>query len=381
MKDIILLGATGSIGSQTLDIIDKNPHLYTLKAFSFGHNINKALEIIEKFKPLMVCTPFDDCYEEIKRLTNILVTKSLEEVSSFETGNPYVVNAIVGIDGLIPTITAIKKNRVLLLANKESLVMAGELVNQLLDEHNSVIVPIDSEHSALYQLLHKEYHSTVKKLIITASGGALRDYPIEKLNNVKAQDALKHPNWQMGAKITIDSATMINKVFELIEAHYLFRFSIDSIKAVMDRRSIVHALVEMENGMVAYHQAQNDMHLPIEYALQYPDSIDFNLANELVEANQVMERCHLEELDINRFKVLKLAKHVIETKGFSGVILTTINDIFVDKFLKDECGFLDIENNIFKYLNIYEDKFKDLEYNIENIIKVKELIIKEVNKK
>lgn len=379
MKNIIVLGATGSIGSQTLDIIEKNSDLYSLKAFSFGKNVSKALEIINRFKPMMVCTPFEESYEQIKDLEDVIVTKNLEEIVSLNVDNPYIVNAIVGVEGLLPTVSTIKQNKVLLLANKESLVMAGELINNLLKKHNGVLIPIDSEHSALYQLLHEVYEHKITKLYITASGGALRDYPLNQLETVTKEDALKHPNWNMGAKITIDSATMMNKVFELIEAHYLFNYPIDKIEALMDRSSTIHAMVELENRMIAYHSAKNDMHLPIQYALEYPNSVDFNETKVLSTYNNIVEEYNISELDIERYRVLELAKYVVNNKGFSGVILTTINDIFVDKFLNDICSYKDIERNIFKYLKLYEKRFSDLELTIENIIKVKEIIIKEVN--
>ena len=379
MKNIIVLGATGSIGIQTLDIIEKESEMYSLKAFSFGRNVSKAIEIINKFKPLMVCTPFEESYQQIKDIDGIIVTKSLVEIVSLNVENPYIVNAIVGVDGLVPTITAIKQNKILLLANKESLVMAGELINTLIKKHKSIIIPIDSEHSALYQLLKEDYHEKVTKLYITASGGALRDYPLDKLAEVTKEDALKHPNWNMGAKITIDSATMMNKVFELIEAHYLFNYPIEKIKAVMDRTSTIHAMVELESGKLAYHVADNDMHLPIKYALEYPDSNDFNQTKVLSTYNNIVDEYNIKELDIKRYRVLELAEYVIKNKKFSGVVLTTINDLFVEKFLNDRCGYKDIENNIFNYIKTYENKFSKLDLTLENIIKVKEIIIKEVN--
>ncbi len=379
MKDIILLGATGSIGTQTLDIIEKNPELYQLKAIAFGHNINKALEIIDHFHPSIVCTPFDDVYTELKKRNDLKVTKNIKEVVTCDANNPYVVNAIVGVDGLVPTIETIKCGRILLLANKESMVMAGELVNTIRKQSNSIIVPIDSEHSALYQLL-KVAKEEIQKLYITASGGALRDYPLEKLENVSVKEALNHPNWKMGAKITIDSATMMNKVFEIVEAHYLFGYPLEKIEAVVDRQSKIHAMVEYSNGMVSYHMAQNDMHLPIEYALSYPESVDFNEAKEILDLQEVFEKYHLEKMDEERFPLFKLANYILVNKGFSGVIITTINDLLVNKFINKEIKYKEIERNIFKYLKYFEHMFDDLTLNIENILKVKKIVTEEVNK-
>ncbi|MBQ2891609.1 MAG: 1-deoxy-D-xylulose-5-phosphate reductoisomerase [Bacilli bacterium] len=371
MKNIILLGATGSIGTQVLDIIEQNPNEYTLKAFSFGHNIKRAKEIIEKFKPELVCSPF----KEIDEINDIQTTNDLKDVVWYGSNEYYVVNALVGICGLIPTIETIKSRKVLLLANKESLVMAGELVNSLKKEYDGVIVPIDSEHSALYQLIIK--NQNIKELYITASGGALRDFSREQLKSVNVNDALNHPNWKMGSKITIDSATMMNKAFEIIEAHYLFDFPIEKIHAVIDRKSKIHAFLELEDGVV-YHMAENDMHLPIKYALEYPNSIDFNLSNELTTLEQLKENFKLEKLSSDRFPLIKAAEYVLNNKHFSGVIVTTANDILVDKFLKQEISFLDIEEKLFEIMNKYQNSFKDLELNIENILKVQEIIRKEI---
>lgn len=371
MKNIILLGATGSIGTQVLDIIRENPKEYTLKAFSFGHNINKALEIIKEFKPKLVCSPF----EEINEVKEIKTTKDLKEIVWYGSNNDYVVNAIVGINGLVPTIETIKSKKVLLLANKESLVMAGELVNQLKKEYSGVIIPIDSEHSALYQLIEK--YSNIKELYITASGGALRDYSKEELKDVNVNDALNHPNWKMGAKITIDSATMMNKAFELIEAHYLFDYPIEKIHAVIDRNSKIHAFLQLDNGVV-YHLAKNDMHLPIQYALEYPNSIDFNESNEVTTLEELKRNYQLEELDSDRFPLIKVAEYVLKNRHFSGVIVTTANDILVNKFLNQEISFLDIEIKLLEIMKKYQNEFIDLEFTIENIIKVQETIRKEI---
>ena len=311
MKNIILLGATGSIGSQVLDIIEQNPNEYTLKAFSFGHNISKALEIIDKFKPEFVCSPFD----EIEYIKNVKTTKDLKEIVLFGDNSYYVVNAIVGINGLIPTLESIKANKVLLLANKESLVMAGELVNKLCKEYNGIIVPIDSEHSALYQLISK--YKNIKNLFITASGGALRDYSREELMNVSVEDALNHPNWSMGSKITIDSATMMNKAFEIIEAYYLFNYDLENIHAVIDRKSTIHAFIELDNGDVIYHMADNDMHLPIKYALEYPKSIYYNDSKEVTTIKKLKEKFKLEELSSERYPLIDIVKFVLENKKYT----------------------------------------------------------------
>ena len=384
MKSVCLLGGTGSIGSQVLDIIYENPNNYQLTSFSFGHNTTKAIEIIEKFKPKLVCTPFIKEYLIIKKYLKdhklvIKLSKNLLDIVNYQCTNQIVINALVGSAGLKPTIEAIQKDKILLLANKESLVMAGDLVQQLLQKSQSVLIPIDSEHSALYQLRNKVNYHDVDKLFITASGGALRDYPVENLNRVTPSDALKHPNWAMGSKITIDSATMMNKVFELIEAKYLFNTS--NVEALIDRSSRVHAAILLKNGQVLYHTSINDMHLPIKYAMEFPNLVDYNESNKPVESLDLfIKSFDLQPIDEFRYPVMKFSHMTNNSLKFLGTIITICNDYLVELFLNNQILYTDIFRITDKIVEKYQYKFENLKFNLKNIEHVNKIILKEVKK-
>lgn len=384
MKSVCLLGGTGSIGTQVLDIISANPNNYQLSSFSFGHNTNKAIEIIETFKPKLVCTPFSKEYLIIKKYLkkqnlNIKLTKVLTDIVNDTCSNQIVINALVGSVGLKPTLEAIKKDKILLLANKESLVMAGELVQKELKTSQSVLIPIDSEHSALYQLLNQVNYHDVDKLFITASGGALRDYPVERLKAVTPNDALKHPNWQMGSKITIDSATMMNKVFELLEAKYLFNTS--KVEALIDRSSKVHAAILLKNGEVLYHTSNNDMHLPIKYAMEFPNLKDYNESDKRIESLELFIKAFdLKPIDDFRYPVMKYSKMLNERSKFFGTIITTCNDYLVNLFLNNQILYTDIFYTTDKIVEKYKYKFENLKFNLKNIEHVNKIILKEVKK-
>ena len=371
MKDILLLGATGSIGSQVLDIIRKRPQDFRLVAFSFGYNVEKAKAIIEEFKPELVVSPFAEALSQIKK-SDILVDSNLLKVVEYPADNPWVINALVGSVGLSPSIRTLELNRPLLLANKESLVMGGALFTPF-KEKGAIIVPIDSEHSALWQLLKT---NQAKHLYITASGGALRDMPLAKLKDATALDCLNHPTWQMGPKITIDSATMMNKVFEIVEAYYLFGYSKDHISALIDRTSNVHALIELADGTVLAHMAPNDMHLPIEYAMDYPNGIDYN-TNHLIykDLKQAMRKLKLKTLDEKRYPLFSFAQTILTSEGFSGVIVNAVNEVLVEKFIMNEISFSTLIERLLSALERYQNH--DLTYNLENIIELNDKILKE----
>ena len=277
MKNIILLGATGSIGTQTLDLI-KNNSEYRLAAFSFGNNITRALEIIKEFSPEMVCgIKYSDVIEIKEQFPNIKITNGdggLQEIVRYDVEEPIVINALVGAIGLLPTISAITSVRDVYLANKETLVVGGSIVMELAKKNGVKIIPIDSEHSAIYQLLNGTRREDISKLIITASGGSLRDKSQSELLEVTKEEVLNHPNWKMGEKITVDSATLMNKAFELIEASYLFDIDIDQIQPIIHRESIIHSMVQFKDGSIYAQMATADMHLPIQYALEAPKHIN-----------------------------------------------------------------------------------------------------------
>ena len=374
MKKIILFGATGSIGNQTLDIIRKHPTEFKLVAFAFGHNTKLAQEIIDEFKPQLVASSFNDALAQIK---GVSTTNCLTDLLAIDEENLVVVNALVGSVGLIPTMKTLEKGLPLLLANKESLVMAGPLVRTYL-EKGATIIPIDSEHSALWDLI-KTHGASIKNFYITASGGALRSYPLEKIPLATKSEVLNHPNWQMGAKITVDSATMMNKVFEVWEAHFLFNYELDQIHALVDEKSIVHALVELEDGCVYAHVAKNDMHLPIEYALKFPNSPSYNECklcfNSLDEAKNYFA---LKELDLTRYPLFQLTKQDLKQKPFYSVVANAANEALVEAFLSNQIAYGDISNTIFKMLEKYQDL--DAPYDLEHILQVNEFIKEEVLK-
>lgn len=360
MKEIILLGATGSIGTQTLDIIREYPSLFSLKAISVGTNIVKAKEIIEEFKPKMVAVKHEEDAKVLSKIYNNIEfsygESGLVKVATYdkENSNITLVVAVVGTVGLAPTVKAIEIGRNIALANKETLVAAGDIVMKLAKEHNVTIFPIDSEHSAIYQALVGEKRENVKKLIITASGGALRNYSREELKDVTKEMALKHPNWSMGAKITIDSATMMNKGFEVIEAHHLFDIDYDKIETIIHKESIIHSLVEFNDSSVKAQMATSNMRMPILYALTYPERAKYSDELNLLERPLTFEK-----MDLKRYPCLALAYEAAKKGNIFPTVLTVSNDCAVKLFLEDKIPFLMIEQ-------IVKEALEEAKY-IENI--------------
>ena len=377
MIELCLLGATGSIGCQVLDLIREKRDKYRLAAFSFGHNINKALEIVEEFEPDLVCAieelDADRIKEKFPKVNVTFGNKGLQQVATYDCLCPKVINALVGAVGLTPTLSAIEVGRDVYLANKETLVIGGEIVMAKAKEMGVKIVPIDSEHSAIFQLLNGNNIDDVKRIIITASGGSFRDKSRDELVDVTKADALNHPNWNMGAKITIDSATMMNKGFELIEAHYLFDLPMDKIGYIMHKESIIHSLVEFLDGSVFAQMATSDMRLPIKYALEYPS----HSYTELVEPLDLVKvgTLHFEELSTTRFPMLGYAIDAINRGNIYPTILNAANEVAVGLFLEDKIKFLDIEKIVKEALDnpIYE-KFTSGELTIPKIMSVDELV-------
>ena len=347
MKNIYLLGASGSIGKQTLDVISRYQDKFVLKSFSVNTNVCIAKEIIKKFKPEMVCVGnYEDMVKLQFEFPEVLFSygdQGLIDVATYSSEDGYLVNAVTGSVGLLPTIEAIKKKRDILLANKETLVIGGELIMPLVKKYNVNLLPIDSEHSAILQCLLAGKKDEVNRIIITASGGAFRNKQREELKYVSKEEALNHPNWKMGRKITIDSASMINKAFEVIEAHYLFDLPINKIETIIHKQSIIHGMVEYVDGVLIAQMAIPDMRIPIEYALLYPNRSE-NEYNK-VDFKQNLE-LSFEEIDLNRFPLLKLGYEVIEKKGILPTIFNAANEAAVKLFLCDKIKFLDIEEII-----------------------------------
>lgn len=351
MKNIYLLGASGSIGMQTLDVISRYKNEFVLKSFSVNTNIIFAREVIIKFKPEMVSVgKKEDMVKLKKEFPHIFFSygaQGLIDVATYSLDGGYLVNAVMGSVGLEPTIAAIKKKRDILLANKETLVIGGEIIMPLVKEYKIRLLPIDSEHSAILQCLLAGKNEEVRKVIITASGGSFRDKSREELKTVTKNDALRHPNWEMGSKITIDSATMINKGFEVIEAYYLFGIKLDKIETILHKESIVHGIVEYVDGTMISQMAIPDMRIPIEYALFYPKRNE----NEYRKVDlSKLKNLSFEKMDFARFPLLELAYDVIRRKGILPVVFNAANEAAVNLFLNDRINFLEIENIVISYV-------------------------------
>lgn len=343
-KKILLLGATGSIGTQTLDIIRDNPDRFELVGVSAGHNEKRLKEIIREFRDIQAAglsaEGMPDEIEGVKLYSGEGQMRDLIENLDFDV----LVNAAVGFRGLEPTLKALEKDRDVALANKESLVCGGELVKQALAASKGKLIPIDSEHSAILQCLRGNTEKEVSRLIITASGGSFRDRPREELENVSVEEALSHPNWAMGKRITLDSASMVNKAFEVMEAHYLFDLPYEKIETVLHPESIVHSMVEYEDHAVMAQLGSADMHLPIQYALCYPERIPLDEKSPL-DMTKTRD-LHFREMDFERYPMLKLAWKLGEEKGNRGTVMNGADEEAVELFLEGRIGFLDIERAI-----------------------------------
>ena len=341
---LAVLGATGSIGRQTLDIVNRCPERYSVTVMSAGSRVNELIALAKQFRPRVAIIGNENLLPVLRQELEPLGIaaqagdKALAE-STIADDIDTVVTATVGYSGLIPTINAIKAGKDIALANTETLVVAGDLVNDLLARHHSRLYPIDSEHSAIAQCLAGENMTDVRRLIITASGGPFRTWTPQQIATAKASDALKHPNWNMGAKITIDSATMLNKAFEIIEAHHLFHVDPDKIVAVVHPQSIVHSMVEYVDGAIKAQLGVPDMRLPIAYALGQ----NCRLAGAASPLRlDDFASLTVERPDTMRFPCLTLAHYALERKGNSACIINAANEIAVAAFLRDAIGFNDI---------------------------------------
>jgi len=346
-KNITLLGATGSIGIQTIDIIKEHPQEFKLVAFSAGRNLDKTRDIIREFSPSLVSVQDENdailLKKEFPSIELAYGSKGLIDVATHSDAS-VLVNAVLGSVGLESTLEAIKQQKTIALANKETLVTAGHLVMAAAAKYQSPILPVDSEHSALFQSMNGEKRSQVSKLILTASGGSFRDRTRKELERVTIQDALNHPNWSMGAKITIDSATMMNKGLEVIEAQVLFDMSYDDIEVLLHRESIIHSMVEFHDTSVMAQLGTPDMRVPIQYALSYPDRLPRKQAKRLnlVEIGKL----HFEEMDLQRFHALQLAYDAGRAGGSMTTVLNAANEAAVELFLNGDIRFLQIEEFI-----------------------------------
>ncbi len=344
---IALLGSTGSIGCQTLDIVRRHPDIFTVETLTAARSWQTLAAQAREFEPDSVVIADKSFYPQLKSALSDMPVKvyagddAVRQVSG--GGNvDVVVNAIVGYAGLEPTVEAVNKGKKLALANKESLVVAGGLVMRLAAENEAPILPIDSEHSAILQCLVGEV-SPVKRLIITASGGALRDLPASRLDEVTPERALRHPNWSMGAKITIDSATLVNKGFEVIEAHHLFGLPADKIDVTLHAQSVVHSMVEFEDGAIKAQIGSPDMRLPIQYALFFPQRPE--LADGRFDFGDFLSLT-FENVDRVKYPALDIAYDCLRRAGNRGCVMNAANEVAVAAFLKGEIRFTDIVRTI-----------------------------------
>ncbi len=346
MKEIIILGSTGSIGRQTLDIVRNYPDLFNVVGMSCNSNIELFNRQIAEFKPEYVFVNDKDSRLKCE-LCGAVMLESSESLASINKGQ-IVVTAMVGISGLLPTIAAINSGKDIALANKETLVAGGEIVIKLAKEKGINIYPVDSEHSAIWQSSNYGKAKDIKGLILTASGGAFRGKSKKQLENVKAKDALKHPTWNMGAKVTIDSATLMNKGLEIIEAKHLFNISAEKISVVIHKQSIIHSLVTYNDNSVIAELSYPDMRLPIQLALTYPSKIDTKLPElDLAEVANLT----FEKPDLNTFPCLGIAMECAKKCGYYPTIMNGANEIAVQAFLNDKIGFYDIPDIIEKAIN------------------------------
>lgn len=354
MKNICLHGATGSIGTQTVEVILQHPESFCLVAMSFGTNVEKAVEIAEKCKPKYIVAAHEKAATLLQQKLSFrpqidfgeAAIAALSALSEVE----FVLNGIMGSSGLKATISAIEAKKELAIANKEPLVMAGDIVMKKAKENGVQILPVDSEHSAIFQCLHGSTKE-VSKIIITASGGSFRDLSREEMSKMTKKEALNHPNWSMGAKITIDSATLVNKGLEVIEAHHLFQMDYDKIDVIVHRESIVHSMVEYNDLSVIAHLGSSDMRIPIQYAMTYPNR--FPLMSEPLNLRTV-GTLHFEEVRTDDFPLLQTAYEVGRVGQAAPIIFNAANEAAVARFLADEIGFLDIEKTIHDALEHFD---------------------------
>lgn len=343
-KQIAILGSTGSIGTQALEVIEEHSDLYEVYCLTANNRVRELAEQARRFNPAAVVIANEAHYEELKSLLadcpDINVYAGRQAIDDIVTAGPIdmVLTAMVGFAGLSPTISAIKAHKKICLANKETLVVAGELICRLAAENHSPILPVDSEHSAIFQSIVGEGDNEIEKILLTASGGPFRTLSKEQLAKVTKADALNHPTWEMGAKITIDSASMMNKGFEVIEAKWLFGVDVDKIQVLVHPQSIVHSAVQFVDGAVKAQLGVPDMRLPIQYAFSYPDRLHLN-GDRL---NLFEHPLEFFEPDMEKFRCLALAYEAMRKGGNMPCILNAANEIVNRGFLDDKCGFLDM---------------------------------------
>ena len=348
MKQIAILGSTGSIGTQTLDVVRQHPDAFSVYALSAHRSIDLLIKQALEFNPAVVCIADETYYRPLcDALSDLPIRvlageKALAEMVTMPAID-VVVAAMVGYAGLRPTIEAIKAKKTIALANKETLVVAGEIIDRLAKRYKVDILPVDSEHSAIFQSLVGEDMASVEKLLLTASGGPFRNFTLEQMQHVTASEALRHPNWEMGAKITIDSASMMNKGFEVIEARWLFDIPVDKIQVLVHPQSVVHSAVQFVDGSVKAQLGTPDMRMPIQYALTYPERWMSDVARLDLFATQSLT---FEEPDLKRFPNLALAYEAMNKGGNMPCVLNAANEVVNLAFREGKCGFMQMSDVI-----------------------------------
>lgn len=382
MKRITILGATGSIGTQTLEVIRRERERFHLTAVSANNSYEKMINIINEFNPSYAVLSSEKAYEQVKDycLSNNLKTIVLFGIEGLNTivtlpEVNLVVTSVVGMIGLVPTLKAIKAGKDIALANKETLVVGGKLVISEAEKCSVKIFPVDSEHSAIFQCLQGNNKEDVGRLLLTASGGPFRGRKKEQLAQVTVEEALKHPRWDMGRKISIDSATLMNKGLEVIEAHWLFNIDYDNIKVVVHPQSVIHSMVEYKDGSVIAQLGSADMKLPIQYALNYPERKEA-VVSKLNFYD--MENLTFEKPDFETFKALKLAYEAGKIGGTMPAILNAANEAAVELFLTKRIKFLDIGNILEECMNNFE---VIQNYSLEDILNIDEKVKRYVTSK
>ncbi|WP_342512571.1 1-deoxy-D-xylulose-5-phosphate reductoisomerase [Sporosarcina sp. FSL K6-1522] len=355
MKKISLLGATGSIGTQTLDIIESNPEKFTLVSFSAGKNIDRVREITATHQPQLVSVirreDAQTLQAEFPAVKFVFGEEGLVEVAAHANAD-VLVNSVIGSVGLKPTLEAIRVGITIAIANKETLVAAGDIVMAEARKYGVPLLPVDSEHSALFQALNGENPKRVSRLILTASGGSFRNLSRAELAGVTVEQALAHPNWSMGNKLTIDSATMMNKGLEVIEAHHLFNMPYDQIDCLLHKESIIHSMVEFQDTSVMAQLGSPDMRVPIQYALTYPDRMPMQNAKPL--RLEDIGKLHFEKMDFDRFKALALAYAAGREGGTMPTAMNAANEVAVELFMKGQIPFVQIEEMIERAMDAHQ---------------------------
>lgn len=373
MRKIVILGSTGSIGTQALNIIRENPDKFKAVALSCGKNIDLLNKQIEEFHPEIICVEkeADGIFlkRQFPRLDVLYGKKGLKQLAG-QSNCQLILNALVGMRGLEPTLEAIYSGKDIALANKETMVTGGAIVTEAAEKNNVRIIPVDSEHSAIFQALKGNEGQDINRIILTASGGPFRGYSLAQLKDVTLEEALRHPNWSMGSKITVDSATMMNKGLEVIEAKWLFHIAAEKIEVLVHKESIIHSMVEFSDRSIIAQLGLPDMTIPISYSFAYPDRLkNYSEGVDFLKLGKL----HFEPVDRKVFRCLGLACEALEHGGSYPVALNAANEVLVQRFLEGRISFIDIQIIIEKILNEHSPIYN---MDIEGILSVDEGIRK-----